>query len=154
MFRNKVEVIDLGLRLTDVRRMGLESEPFHTDRDWNKVAATLRRHGATRHEIAFLEERQRVELNAMTSRQIVDFIELKLAEHGVKKLVPDEAILMDHARRLIEQQLAAAEVEKLKPELSQKAAKVPLPADLRQAVEQKLVIAESVVGQGVEKFIT
>ena len=39
---------------------------------------------------------------------------------------------------MIEQQLAAAEVAKLKSELSQKAAKMPLPADLRLAVEQKL----------------
>jgi len=50
---------------------------------------------------------------------------------------------------MIEQQLAAAEVAKLKPELSQKAAKMPLPADLRLAVEQKLEGAAIVMGHGI-----
>jgi hypothetical protein len=44
----------------------------------------------------------------MTSPQLISFIEEKLAEHGVEKLVPDDAVIANHARRLIEQQLAAA----------------------------------------------
>ena len=40
-------------------------------------------HGATDQEIAFLRT-QRVELNAMTSRQFVAYLEAKLSEHGVK----------------------------------------------------------------------
>jgi hypothetical protein len=103
-----------------------------------RAALEVSPHGATKAEIAFLGRKRRVELNAMTSRQLIDFVEGKLDEHGVKKLVPDEAILIEHARRLIEQQLAAAEVEKLKPKLSQAAARVPLPADLRQKIEQRL----------------
>ena len=136
-FHNKVKLIDIGLRLDDVEAMGLEDEPVSVAKDWNKVAATLRRHGATEEEIAFLKN-ARVELNAMTSREIIDFVEAKLDEHGVTKVVPDEAALKEHARRRIEQQLAAAEVEKLKPGLSQAAANVALPADLRQAVERRL----------------
>jgi hypothetical protein len=135
VFNNKVNLIDLGLRFADVTK--LESEPVSVDDDWDKVAATLRRHGATRKEIAFLRDR-RVELNAMTSRQLIDFVEAKLAKHGVKKLVPDENTLQHHARRLIEQQLAAAQVEKLKARLSRTAARTPLPADLRQGVERRL----------------
>ena len=38
--------------------------------------------------IDFLSD-QRVELNAMTSRQLVDFVERKLNEHGVAKVIPD-----------------------------------------------------------------
>jgi hypothetical protein len=136
-FHNDVEVIDLGLRLTDVEEMGLEDEPVVIGKDWGKVAAKLRRHGATADEIRFLEH-ARVELNAMTSRQLIDFVEAKLAEHGVKKLVPDEAVLIEHARRLIEQQFAAAEVEKLRAALTEKAAQVRLPGDLRHAVERRL----------------
>jgi len=74
----------------------------------------------------------------MTSPQLIAFVEEKLAEHGVAKLVPDEDTLQQHARRLIEQQLAAAAVEKLKAKLSKAAAKTPLPPDLQQAVEQLL----------------
>jgi hypothetical protein len=136
-FSNQVNVIDLGLRLDDVNKMGLESEPAITDKSWDKVSTTLRRHGANRQEIDFLQDR-RVELNAMTSPQLIEFVEGKLAEHGVTKLIPDEATLQIHARRLIEQKLAAAEVEKIKAKLMQEAAQVPLPADLYRKVEQRL----------------
>jgi hypothetical protein len=44
---------------------------------------------------------QRVELNAMTSEQLVAFIERKLAEQGVKKIVPAKETL-DEAYRLFE----------------------------------------------------
>jgi hypothetical protein len=111
-FINRLRPMDFGLRLDDVKEMGLEDEPVAVGKDWAKVSATLQRHGAAEEEIDFLEKR-RVELNAMTSRQLIDFVEAKFAEHGVKKLVPDENVLTQHARRLIEQQLAAAEVEKL-----------------------------------------
>jgi DNA topoisomerase 6 subunit A-like protein len=136
-FRNKIKLIDLGLRLAVVEEMGLEDEPVSVGKDWDKVSATLRRHGATRDEIAFLRN-DRVELNAMTSPQLISFIEGKLAEHGIKKLVPDEATLTQHASRLIEQQVAAAAIKKLRAELSEEAAKTPVPPDLRKAVEQRL----------------
>ena len=44
---------------------------------------------------------QRVELNAMTSEQFVEFIRRKLAEHGVEKIVPPKQAL-DKAYRLFE----------------------------------------------------
>ena len=48
---------------------------------------------ATEAEIAFLLDGppcfgQRVELNAMASRQFVDFLEGKLREHGARKVIP------------------------------------------------------------------
>jgi hypothetical protein len=136
-FHNKVNPIDLGLRLDDVKALELEAEPVAVSKNWDKVSATLQRHGAKKDEIAYLRN-SRVELNAMTSPQLIEFIEGKLAKHGVKKLVPDEKTLQHHARRLIEQRLAAAEVAKIRAKLSQEAAQVPLPPDLRQAVERKL----------------
>ena len=133
-FNNRIALIDIGLRRVDVDAMDLQSEPVAVT-GWEKRSWTLRRHGATKEEIAFLEDR-RVELNAMTSPQLIAFVEDKLAQHGVTKLVPEEETLTQHARRLIEQQFAAAAVEKLKAELSQEAAKTPLPADLRARVEE------------------
>ena len=41
----------------------------------------------------------------MTSRQFVNFIEGKLTEYGVGKVVPNKAIIEAHARRLVEQRL-------------------------------------------------
>jgi len=103
-FTNDVPVVDIGLRLDDVEARGLESEPVDVS-GWRKRQQTLKRHGATPDEIAFLKDR-RVELNAMTSWQLLDFVERKLKEHGVDKLVPDDTILERHARRLVEQRLA------------------------------------------------
>src|SRR5262249_41740710 len=83
VFDNDVtgKVIDLGLRLTDAT--GLQSEPVPPWRpgEWPARALTLRQHGATAEEIEFLRDR-RVELNAMTSRQLVGFVEARFAEHG------------------------------------------------------------------------
>jgi hypothetical protein len=135
-FDNKIAAFDVGLRLADVEAMDLQSEPVAVT-GGEKCKWTLRRHGARPEEIAFLWGR-RVELNAMTSPQLIAFVEDKLRQHGVEKLVPDDATLTQHARRLIEQQLAAAEVGKLRAKLSRAAARTPLPADLRQAVEQRL----------------
>jgi hypothetical protein len=78
---------------------------------------TLERHGATDEEIEFLcpevGDCQRIELNAMTSRQLVDFIETKLEQNGVEKLVPDEETLIEHAKRLKEQAIAQRVLERL-----------------------------------------
>ena len=102
-YTNDVPLIDIGLRLTDVAAMDLQAERV-TVSDWYARAATLRRHGATDQEIEFLS-RRRVELNAMTSRQFIEFIEAKFAEHGVEKALPNAAVVEAHARRLIEQRL-------------------------------------------------
>jgi hypothetical protein len=101
--------------------------------EWGKRAATLRRHGATPEEIAFLSTR-RVELNAMTSRQLVDFVETKLAEHGVRKLIPHDDVIEKHARRVIKERLVA----KISDEFEKEAAKADLPEDLRRQIEDFL----------------
>ncbi|MFZ4539887.1 hypothetical protein [Propionivibrio sp.] len=94
-FDNKVEVIDLGVRLGDID--GLSAERVqHTGDD---PAANLRDNGATEDEIKFLLT-QRVELNAFTSDQFVAWIEGKLKAHGVEKVVPDDDTLHDAYQRI------------------------------------------------------
>jgi hypothetical protein len=116
--------------------MDLQNEPVIV-RDWLARSQTLRRHGANRAEIEFLQDR-RVELNAMTSRQFVDFIEQKFAEHGVTKLIPDHAVLEQHWRHLLAQRLAAKEFDKIRARVEKRAAKAALPEDLAQRVADKL----------------
>jgi hypothetical protein len=89
-FENQIKVIDLGLRLGDIA--GLQDEEVFDKGSEETRAANLARNGATQREIEFLLHR-RVELNAMTSRQLVDFVEGKLVAHGVKKIVPVRATL-------------------------------------------------------------
>ena len=66
-YSNKFKVVDFGLRLGDVD--GLETEDVHIPSP-QKTRATLKRHGATDAEIAFLLK-QRVELNAFASDELI-----------------------------------------------------------------------------------
>jgi hypothetical protein len=100
-FRNSIEVVNLGLSLADVEAMGLESEYQHHPKGHRRTLENnLRTNGASEEEIAFmfrdfdrLRSTRRVELNAMTSPQFVAFVERKLCESGVAKLVPDQDLL-------------------------------------------------------------
>jgi hypothetical protein len=100
-FRNNIEVIELGLSLEDVEAMRLESEYQHHPKGRKEaLIANLRTNGATEAEIAFMfrdfdqyRSTRRVELNAMTSPQFVAFLERKLRQHHVAKIVPDVATL-------------------------------------------------------------
>ena len=112
-------VRDLGLRLADIE--GLEREAFsYPQGGW--PGHNLRGNGATPEEIAMLVSGrapyrrgwtgERVELNAMTSDQFVAWLERKLAEHGVEKVVPEGKVLRSAYRRArFLQRLDAAQTE-------------------------------------------
>ena len=81
-------VIDMGLNLEDID--GLDPEDFDS-----KISdERLEQAGVDQDTIDFLDG-QRVELNAMTSRQLVDFVEHKLKQHGIGKVIPDDATLAE-----------------------------------------------------------
>jgi hypothetical protein len=95
-FSRGVRVADLGLRLTDVRELGLEAsaeDVFDRGSDAAK-RRNLELNGATPEEVDFLL-RRRVELNALPSDQLVAFIERKLTELGIQKIVPNDDLLRD-----------------------------------------------------------
>jgi hypothetical protein len=140
VYRNEAAFVDLGLRLADVERLGLQSEPVEIKGDRDARSDTLERHGASQEEIDFLvgDEPKRVELNAMTSRQFIDFLEAKLIAHGVRKVIPDEQTIERHARRLIEKRLAKDMLDEMRKTLAERAAEKPLPADIRQTVANML----------------
>jgi len=144
-------VVDLGLTLEDALAMGLESEPVQYDQEMDP-AINLRACGATEEECAFLvQERkvdtkhgkrhvywvgERVELNAMTSQQFLDWLERKLQEAGVEKVVPDEAVLAAAYRR--QRRLATLQQildEALAGEDDEEG---PVPADLADQVRTRL----------------
>ncbi len=96
-----VEVIDLGLKLEDALEMGLETETFtrtralpkglvlnETERDYFEGERTGKSWIA-----------RRVELNAMSSPQLVRYIEDKLQAAGVRdKVIPDaQALPLDRS---------------------------------------------------------
>jgi hypothetical protein len=124
-FESEPEVIDLGLRLADVKAMDLQSEPveikqnkdprdkfrgfndpIYTDENYNQD------YDVSEEELNWLVEPRsyadkasgiwrgkRCELNAMTSRQFIDWLESKLEDQGVEKVIPDEETLSAAWRR-------------------------------------------------------
>ncbi len=128
-FANDLPIVDIGLRLKDVVALGLQSEPVDPQGSWEKRSRTLAEHGATRAEIDYLRTR-RVELNALAADVFVSFLERKLAEQGIGKVVPDHGILVTHARRVVERDLVEALLQENRPRLQGAAASAPLPADL------------------------
>jgi hypothetical protein len=98
-------VIDLGLRLKDID--GLVSEEVAIERG---AANNLRKNGATEEEIEWLLQGQRVELNALASDELVAFIERKLAQHGIAKVIPDQDTLANGYRRMHRQATVQAAV--------------------------------------------
>jgi hypothetical protein len=133
-FENQIEVIDLGLRLDDIR--GLQSEAVFDKGSEAKRRANLEQNGATPKEIEFLLER-RVELNAMTSRQLVAFVERKLTAHGVRKIVPKQADLAN-AYRLFARGREAEKIIKRELKKLNGGSQVMVPRDLSNRVRKYL----------------
>jgi hypothetical protein len=125
-FSNNVEVIDLGLRLSDIKALGLEAKaekPF--DRGTREARArNLRQNGATSEEVAFLLDR-RVELNALASDALVSLIERKLAKHNIKKVIPDKETLADIYRAAVQAERVEEAVQNALEEVEAGAVKVP-----------------------------
>jgi len=139
-FESLPDVIDLGLRLEDVKVEGLGAEPVHyTDRDprWN-----LRENGATDAEIKFLvtgtQHGQRVELNALTSDRFIAWLEGKLAKHGVKKIRPDDAVLAAAYQRAVYTHRVNDELEKIHAEARAVAEAAKIPKGLRREISRLL----------------
>jgi GTPase Era involved in 16S rRNA processing len=119
--------------------MNLETEPVPpvSASEWRERAETLKRHGATSEEIDFLRCK-RVELNAMSSRQLIDFIEKKFEQHGVEKVVPDYDVLEKHARHIIKRRLTEQAIAKISDEFTKQAEAVALPEDLHEQIKELL----------------
>jgi hypothetical protein len=128
-------VIDIGLRLADVDAYDLQTEPSTDVGDGD--IGTLRLNGADDEEIDFLRQ-ARVELNAFTSDQFVLWLEGKLQQHGVTKVVPDDAALELAYRRSIAASYFEDHAHDLIEAARRHAAAADLPSYLRTKMEEAL----------------
>jgi hypothetical protein len=120
-YRNAVQVVDLGLRIEDIA--GLETEDVFINSP-ETAEENLRENGATEEEVEFLLER-RVEINAFASDQLIQWIEGKLEEHGVAKVIPAEEVLADAYRRMRLQALMQQRIDEIAEELGDENCVVP-----------------------------
>ena len=156
-FEVEPDIIDIGLRLDDVKAMNLQSEPVWIRQSKHPCAKfegdEFQEFGGdydvTEEEQKFLVEKQirasydgswagkRVELNAMTSDQFVAWLESKLIENGIEKVVPDAETLAAAWRRakLIAQAREAVETIKEEAALEKE---THVPGDLDQQVREIL----------------
>jgi DNA topoisomerase VI subunit B len=143
-------VIDLGLRLVDVEEMNLQSEPVVFKQTKNGLASdpapNLKLNGATDAEIEFLRgtkkagafHGRRVELNAMTSDQFVEWLERKLKQHGIRKVVPDQSTLTAAYRRAAARRRFQDMMDAAVNEVDSYSNGLDVPADLREKIMARL----------------
>lgn len=142
-FENEINVKNIGLRLDDILELdGADidalSEPTSVNGDRREA---LEECGATEDEIDFLLGEgefedygpRRIELNALTSRQLVDLIERRLGDYDIKKIMPDADRLAEAYRAYIRAPKIKEAVEKVLADMPADA--VPVPADLLEQVE-------------------
>jgi hypothetical protein len=134
-FSNLIEPINLGLRLEDID--GLEREPAAaTKTNQANLREQLEANGATDAEIDILLD-ERVELNALTSDQLLEMIERKLQEHGLKKVIPDDDLLAKTYQAFHASQELRDVYEAAKGKFN--ATKIDIPGDLKEKVRSILV---------------
>ena len=99
------------MRLGDIA--GLDDESVHVKSPAERTA-TLKRYGATPAEIDFLVRRgRRVELNAFPSADFIKWVEKRLKEAGVRKIVPDGSTLAAAYRWMMTQQLVQRRIDEM-----------------------------------------
>ena len=138
-YKHRVNVIDFGLRLEDVNELGLEElaeDSFDIGGEFQR-RANMRENGATEEEIAFMLHR-RVELNTLASHELVEWIEAKLIESEIKKIVPPRKVLPDFYRLVAETRIAEASLVEVKEQAKATAQAIAMPPDLDVQVNRYL----------------
>ena len=139
------KVVHIGLRVEQINDLGglaseqpggLEDEPIGENALKHVSDDRLRECGATEAEIEVLHDR-RVELNALSTEQLVDLVEGALAEHGIEKVIPKSEDLaaawrsaMAHAEIVRAVETANAKAEHWQDE--------PAPSDLADQIREML----------------
>jgi len=128
------KVIDLGFRIDDIK--DLQSEPVTLKGDSKKRLKKLKEAGATEKEIEFLQSGNRTELNAMTSEEFINWLEAKLVKVGIKKYVPDAAVMGEAYKRALYQTRLVEKEKELREEF--KNSEIIIPDNLMKKVIEAL----------------
>jgi hypothetical protein len=131
-FQNDIDVTDLGLRLTDVRKYHLKSERFRFKGTF--PLDTI----ATAEEQAFLRSNRRVELNAFTAPDFIAWVESKLRKHLKERLIPGDDILADAYRRALCIAKINKAIEEVRGEAIELAKATGIPKSLRRQLAKRL----------------
>jgi hypothetical protein len=139
----KIKIINLGLEPWEAIAMGLEVEILEEKERDKPVADYVRQRDDGDDWVDWLQT-HRVELNAMTTPQLIAWLDSKMAEFGGGKLIPPEDVLEDELAERIESRIRAEITERILREANIDArvaaaiAEIPTPdgAQLAEDIEQ------------------
>jgi hypothetical protein len=123
-------VIDLGLRYDDIDGLPTEMAGSQNISDERLHMASL-----SGDAIEFLRQ-DRVELNAMTSPQFIEFVERELQEHNIKKVIPGEDTLKAAYQMFVDNKALRNEFEDMCAE--HKVEEIDVPTDLAAQIDRVL----------------
>jgi hypothetical protein len=122
------------MRLGDID--GLETEDVYVQSSY-AAKQNMRQNGATEEEIEFLLE-YRVELNAFASDELVAWIEGKLEEHSISKVIPDEKTLAHAYRRFRTQARVQTKIDEVLEGEAEEDHEAKVPDDLQEQISERL----------------
>ncbi|MDR3566331.1 MAG: hypothetical protein P4N59_33560 [Negativicutes bacterium] len=107
----RVRVVNLGLEPEEALAMGLEVETAERAIGRRPVAGYLADEWRE-----WLQD-NRVELNAMTSPQFLEWLEVKISAHGVRKVVPDNQVM----RKTLQEEVIALTAQQVQEQILREA---------------------------------
>jgi hypothetical protein len=145
-FEAPPKTIDLGLRLKDVQKMKLQSEALIYEQE-KDPGDLLDDWDIPPEEGAFLVKKQlapklwagqRVELNALRSRQFINWLEAKFRAVGIKKVIPEQATLVVAWKRSLMAAEVNEAVERVREQFRKERRTEPMPRDIEKHVRDVL----------------
>ncbi|WP_316205268.1 hypothetical protein [Bradyrhizobium sp. SZCCHNS3004] len=106
----KIKIVNFGLDPWEAVAMGLDIETVEQGKLRKAVADYVREH--TDNWANWLQT-HRVELNAMTTPQFIEWLDRKMAEHGSGKLIPPPDVLTKELADRINEKVRAAITERI-----------------------------------------
>jgi len=131
-FRNEINVTDLGLRLTDAQEYGLKSERFQFQGDFPPDTI------ATPEEQAFLRSNRRIELNAFTAPQFIEWVRKKLSLYLQEWWIPSDDVLTNAYRRALAVADINRAIDRARKDAIDKAKAAKVPKTLRRQLTKIL----------------
>jgi hypothetical protein len=133
-FQNDIDVTDLGLRLADVDQYQLRGKAEQCQFKGHFARDSI----ATPEEQEFLRSNRRVELNAFSSPQFVEWLEAKLTQKLPGRLIPNDDVLADAYRRALAIAMINRAIDQVRDEAIEKAQAAPVPESLRQQLKKAM----------------
>ena len=133
-FQNTVNVTDFGLRLEDALRYRLDDEKATSTP--RKIDPQL---GCTPEEVAFLKSGKRIELNAFTAPQFIEWIEGKLRDAGLtERMLPAEEVLGRAYRQAIVTSIVNDGIQAIHATATERANSTSIPENLAEIVREEM----------------